>query len=239
MMVCKSSLCIVSIIVFTIVCCVNGSYHLKQILPDPCDLRIIETVFGEAGEYQILNASFHGTYSRIDVYNCKNDTNKCSLSVVYLYRPDLTELRSSKARKFDWYPYPYCRDNDVNSVPTYRAYDAYFESREPTVFHGIKCFKFSNYSSSITVYGDDTTGTVVGANAGNADFLYEYTREPHTLSDFAFSLKGEPACKSPAYTLSDMKNFTNACKDIPKSDSKSVDFLQWTMSLAKMFKKQN
>jgi len=216
------------VVVLAVATCSSAVYHFKQKMVGSCDLSLVFHVFNDKQPnfYMVEEFKSHGFYVYYNVSTCIVSTGHCTRLTVTLFRPDLAD-DTYVAKEFEWNRRPFCQDKQVRvrDIPYYYySYENWFTDRDPVTFHGVKCYKFYNSSDpqSVIIYGDDTTGELIGTKSETGDVMYNYTAASYDLVDFALSPTDEPDCDKSAYQVSEQKPFDDACKIIPVNASSTL-----------------
>jgi len=226
----------VGVMILVAACSCNALYYFKQKSLDYCDVSV--TFYA-----QFVNSSniisgvgkAHGDFVFGNISKCSIETGKCDVSNYYLIRPDLADSQSNtkffnmtaiSRTAFD------CDVSDfpLEDTPEIRIHvEGYFERREEAVFHGIKCFKFSQssypYSSESSsgqievqpdVYGDDATGELFGVSyEGSHDIVLKFSTPSFEPSEFTF--RGIHDCSYGCMDDPDKVFWKQTCKRYPSS----------------------
>jgi len=214
--------------------CSNASYYFKQKSLKHCDLSVTNYAYYEALPFsQTVEYKAHGDFVFFNLTQCSK-TGECKTLYYSLYRPDLADPsvdQNTKLFNVTVSPQTVC---DVEDVPFERTPDihesfdftGYYEFREETVFHGIKCFKFYNSSEASSgsssghivlrgaFYGDDTTGEVFGFSFdGIVDVVVKISTPTYKPSDF--TLRGIHDCSHGSMDEPDKVSWKQTCKRYP------------------------
>jgi len=138
-------------------------------------------------------------------------SGQCELTRASLYRPDQTR-DPFVATVYTWKP-DECSEKQILKLPNVDVgFDAYFENREPAVFHDIKCYKFYNKTDAV-YFGDDSKGVFYGVRNNDAyDDLFDVTAETHIPSQFAFDAAAQSSCPAASFKLPDEQVWDKACQ---------------------------
>jgi len=174
----------------------------------------------DPSSYLLSVAMGHGGFVFINQLNC-TATGQCTPVVAALYRPDQAE-DPYVAKRYLYMPdQSYCMDDQQSYLPNLNtAYDGYFENRDPVVFHGISCFKFSNSSEPYSLFADDNLGIIYGERQDGIDYIMNYTTASFTPQNFVFDPSQQPSCAATAYKIPNQQVWDTAC-DAPASSSSS------------------
>jgi len=211
----------VCIVVLAVACSCNALYHFKQKLPNYCDLKATINMYNndDPAHYLSIVASAHGTLFYYTYSFCETSSSKCTLSSTYVIRPDLAKPNMA-AKMFLADSQKICQSEDLDKERAPHSWDiidGYFVNREAAVFRGKKCYKFYNETDSPHYFADDSTGTLYGYRSEGMDYVYSFSSESHSPSNFAFKPTEQPNCDKSVYTVPDQNTYNHACDKAPKA----------------------
>lgn len=208
----------VSLLVAALVLHASATYHFKQKTLGVCDVKVrVVTTTPEPDEYMQFKVLAHGKLIRQTSETCKGGA--CEATLEQLFRPDLA-TGDNAAKEFAWQP---AIDGQCASlqVDEYEIPDMYtpiegdFENRELALFHGIKCFKYSDPDSPDAIFGDDATGAFYGLEIDGVRHAYNFTPAIHTPQTFTFNATQMPECEPDSFKEPIRDVYEKECEHLP------------------------
>ena len=206
-----------------VLCALAGSadakYTFKQKLPSGCDRAVDIVWFKNPGEIHNITLFAHGKFSMQTTLH--KEGRRDPYTQYSLRRPDLAQ-DERHVKDVEWILGACVSIDDPNKQYASELFEPIvltFDKREATVFHGIKCYKYTDVGGSFEFYGNDETGEFLGFRDPTESKVYSYRNvtAPFKADMFKFDIDKQPTCDTEAYKLPDLTAFNDACNNLPNS----------------------
>ena len=209
----------------------SAAYHYKQKMLGVCDQKVrIVTTTPEPDQFMKFELLTHGLLVKQTLETCS--ASSCELTTKQLFRPDLA-TGDNAAKEFAWQPATdrlgdpaQCAGFQVTvdeAINMYIPIEGDFDNREIALFHGIKCFKYTNDGEDGALYGDDATGAFYGLDMEGIRYAYNFTPAIHTPETFTFNSTEQAECEPEAFKAPPTVVYEKECENLPTF--KPVDFV--------------